>query len=53
MVKLQRQLYAGCLFSGMAGFASGLVKAGFSIRWANDKDEYAAGRFDIASRRFD
>ena len=45
MVKLQRQLYAGCLFSGMGGFASGLVKAGFSIRWANDKDEYACGAF--------
>ena len=45
MVKLQRQLYAGCLFSGMGGFASGLVKAGFSLRWANDNDEYACGAF--------
>ena len=45
MVKLQRQLYAGCLFSGMGGFASGLIKAGFSLRWANDNDGYACEAF--------
>ena len=39
------QLKAGCLFSGMGGFASGLVKAGFAIRWANDKDEFACATF--------
>ena len=36
---------AGCLFSGMGGFASALVKAGFSIRWASDNDEYACAAF--------
>ena len=25
----------------MGGFASGLARAGFVIRWASDKDEYA------------
>ncbi len=38
-------MVAGCLFSGMGGFASGLAKAGFAIRWANDKDEYACATF--------
>lgn len=36
---------AGCLFSGMGGFASGLIKAGFAIRWASDNDEYACSAF--------
>ena len=36
---------AGCLFSGMGGFASGLLQAGFSIRWANDNDTYACAAF--------
>ena len=41
----ERQLTAGCLFSGMGGFASGLAKAGFAIRWANDNDEFACAAF--------
>ena len=36
---------AGCLFSGMGGFASGLADAGFEIRWANDSDPYACETF--------
>ena len=36
---------AGCLFSGMGGFASGLLEAGFAIRWANDNDEFACLAF--------
>lgn len=36
---------AGCLFSGMGGFASGLLQAGFSIRWASDNDTYACAAF--------
>ena len=36
---------AGCLFSGMGGVASGLAKAGFAIKWANDSDEFAAATF--------
>ena len=38
-------LSAGCLFSGMGGFASGLVAAGFEIRWANDNDRHACAAF--------
>ena len=38
-------LTAGCLFSGMGGFASGFVDAGFTIRWANDNDEFACAAF--------
>ena len=45
MVKQKRSLTAGCLFSGMGGFASGLVKAGLSVRWASDNDEYACATF--------
>lgn len=41
----QGQLTAGCLFSGMGGFASGLAEAGFSIQWANDIDEFACRTF--------
>ena len=36
---------AGCLFSGMGGFASGLVSAGFAIRWASDNDAFACATF--------
>ena len=36
---------AGCLFSGMGGFASGLIRAGFVIRWASDNDEFACAAF--------
>ena len=36
---------AGCLFSGMGGFASGLSKAGFAISWASDNDEFASATF--------
>ena len=36
---------AGCLFSGMGGFASGLAAAGFEIRWANDNDPNACAVF--------
>ena len=42
-------LSAGCLFSGMGGFASGLRAAGFEIRWANDNDPHACTVF---RRRF-
>ena len=41
----ERQLTVGCLFSGMGGFASGLAKAGFAIRWATDNDEFACATF--------
>ena len=40
-----QQVTAGCLFSGMGGFASGLTQAGFAIRWASDNDEYACAAF--------
>ena len=40
-----RGLTAGCLFSGMGGFASGLIGAGFEILWANDNDPYACKTF--------
>lgn len=36
---------AGCLFSGMGGFASGLINAGFAIRWASDNDVFACATF--------
>ena len=38
-------LTAGCLFSGMGGFATGLIESGFNITWANDNDEYACAAF--------
>ena len=41
----RQQLMAGCLFSGMGGFASGLVKAGFAIQWATDNDKFACEAF--------
>lgn len=36
---------AGCLFSGMGGFATGLKKSGFKIEWANDDNQFAAATF--------
>lgn len=36
---------AGCLFSGMGGLASGLIRAGFAIRWASDNDGFACAAF--------
>ena len=41
----ERQLTAGCLFSGVGGLASGLDSAGFAVRWASDNDAYAAAAF--------
>lgn len=41
----RRPLTAGCLFSGMGGFASGLADAGFAISWANDNDAFACAAF--------
>lgn len=40
-----RRLQAGCLFSGMGGFASGLAEAGFEIAWASDCDRSACETF--------
>ena len=45
MLARQAKSTAGCLFSGMGGFASGLAKAGFEIRWASDNDEFACAAF--------
>ncbi len=42
---VRRPLTAGCLFSGMGGFASGLVQAGFSLRWASDNNQSACAVF--------
>lgn len=39
------RLTAGCLFSGMGGFASGLLDAGFDILWANENDPNACATF--------
>lgn len=44
-VSKSQYLTAGCLFSGMGGFASGLSKAGFTITWASDNNEYACHTF--------
>ncbi|MCY4514518.1 MAG: DNA cytosine methyltransferase [Candidatus Tectomicrobia bacterium] len=33
------------MFSGMGGFATGLVQAGFSLRWASDNDKSACEVF--------
>lgn len=41
----QRTLTAGCLFSGMGGFASGLTAAGFEVAWASDNNEWACATF--------
>ena len=45
MAEPERELTAGCLFSGMGGLASGLRDAGFTVRWASDNDEYASATF--------
>ena len=45
LIEGRQQVTAGCLFSGMGGFASGLARAGFAIRWASDNDEYACAAF--------
>ena len=45
LVECRPQVTAGCLFSGMGGFASGLAKAGFAISWANDNDQSACTAF--------
>ena len=45
LVEGRQQVTAGSLFSGMGGFASGLIRAGFAIRWASDKDEHAGATF--------
>ena len=42
---VKRVKTAGCLFSGMGGFASGLAKAGFEVLWASDNDESACTTF--------
>lgn len=38
-------LTAGCLFSGMGGFASGLAGAGFGLSWAVDENARACAAF--------
>ena len=45
LVEGRHQVTAGCLFSGMGGFASGLARAGFTIRWASDNNEHACVTF--------
>ena len=45
LIEERQQATAGCLFSGMGGFASGLAQAGFAIRWASDNDQYACATF--------
>ena len=36
---------AGCLFSGMGGFASGLAASGFTVLWASDNNADACAAF--------
>ncbi|MYK47749.1 MAG: DNA cytosine methyltransferase [Gammaproteobacteria bacterium] len=36
---------AGCLFSGMGGFATGLLGTGLRVSWATDNDPFAAATF--------
>ena len=45
LIENDKPLTAACLFSGMGGFASGLARAGFEIRWASDNDEFACATF--------
>ncbi len=45
MITGNKPLTAGCMFSGMGGFASGLARAGFKISWATDNDEAACKVF--------
>lgn len=40
-----RPYSAGCLFSGMGGFASGMEAAGFEISWGTDHDRWACETF--------
>ena len=40
-----RQFTVGCLFSGMGGFATGLIRAGFGVTWATDNDSCAGLTF--------
>ena len=49
MALAHTKITVGCLFSGMGGFASGLAKAGFEIRWASDNDSSAS---DVFRHRF-
>ena len=42
---MRRMLTAGCLFSGMGGFASGLAGAGFGLSWAVDENARACAAF--------
>lgn len=41
----RRRYTAGALFCGMGGFASGMRRAGFVLRWANDADAAACATF--------
>lgn len=41
----QEELSAGCLFSGMGGFATGLRSAGLRVDWATDNDPFASRTF--------
>ena len=45
MVDTGNQIKAGCLFSGMGGFATGLISAGFVVHWASDNDPSACSVF--------
>ena len=36
---------AGCLFCGMGGFATGLLRTGLRVSWATDNDPFAAATF--------
>ena len=42
---MRRMLTAGCLFSGMGGFASGLAGSGFGLSWAVDENARACAAF--------
>lgn len=45
LIEAEKPPTAACLFSGMGGFATGLERAGFEIRWASDNDEFACAAF--------
>ena len=40
-----KETTVGCLFSGIGGFASGFAKAGCTVRWASDNDQFACEVF--------
>ncbi len=42
---MRRRYTVGALFCGMGGFASGMNRAGFVLRWANDSDAAACATF--------